>query len=197
MREAARDRRRRARARDARRAARHERIRNRGRAPARVPPQRRRCRRYQPIVGGGANGCILHYRENNAALRDGDLLLIDAGCEYECYASDITRTFPVNGRLFAEQRALYDSRARGAAAAIDAVRPGQPLERPHEAAVRVITQGLVKLGLLEGQLSSEPRRTRTGNFYMHAPGTGSAWTCTTSATTRSATSGACSSPAWS
>ena len=105
---------------------------------------------YLPIVGGGANGCILHYRENDALLRDGDLLLIDAGCEVDCYASDITRTFPVNGRFTPEQLALYQLVLDANYAAIERVKPGNHWNEPHEAAVRVITQGLVKLGLLKG-----------------------------------------------
>ena len=152
---------------------------------------------YLPIVGGGANGCILHYRENDAPLRDGDLLLIDAGCEVDCYASDITRTFPVNGRFSPEQRALYDIVLEANHAAIERVKPGNHWNEPHEAAVRVITQGLVKLGLLKGTRGQTRRdRARTASSSCIAPATGSAWMCMTSATTRSATSGACSSPAW-
>jgi Xaa-Pro aminopeptidase len=108
---------------------------------------------YLPIVGGGANGCILHYRENDAVLADGDLLLIDAGCEVDCYASDLTRTFPVNGRFSSEQRVLYDLVLEANHAAIARVKPGNHWNEPHEAAVRVITQGLVRLGLLKGRPS--------------------------------------------
>jgi Xaa-Pro aminopeptidase len=93
---------------------------------------------YQPIVGGGANGCILHYTENKDRLRDGDLLLIDAGCEYDCYASDITRTFPVSGRFTAEQRALYEVVLEAQLAAIDKVRPGNHWNEPHDAAVKTL-----------------------------------------------------------
>ena len=96
---------------------------------------------YLPIVGGGANGCILHYRENESVLNDGDLLLIDAGCEYQTYASDITRTFPVNGRFSAAQRAAYDVVLEANLAAIDAVRVGNDWNRPHEVAVEVLTAG--------------------------------------------------------
>jgi len=114
---------------------------------------------YQPIVGSGANACILHYRENDHELRAGDLLLIDAGCEYRCYASDITRTFPVSGRFTPPQRALYQI-----------VRPGNDWNEPHLAAVRVITQGLVRLGLLKGRISSLEREGAYRRFFMHRTG---------------------------
>ena len=122
---------------------------------------------YLPIVGGGANGCILHYRENDAALRAGDLLLIDAGCELDCYASDITRTFPVNGRFSPEQRALYDIVLEANYAAIAKVKPGNHWNEPHEAAVRVITQGLLKVGLAEGE-ARQARRERRLSKIFHA-----------------------------
>ncbi len=125
---------------------------------------------YEPIVGGGANACVLHYRANNAPLRDGDLLLIDAGAEYECYASDITRTFPVNGRFSHEQRALYDIVLAAQTAAIDEVRPGRSFDAYHEAAVRTITRGLIKLGLLEGSLEKNLREHAYRKFYMHKTG---------------------------
>ena len=125
---------------------------------------------YEPIVGGGANACVLHYRANNAPLRDGDLLLIDAGAEYECYASDITRTFPVNGRFSPEQRALYDIVLAAQSAAIDEVRPGRAFDAYHEAAVRTITRGLTKLGLLEGSLEKNLRDHAYRKFYMHKTG---------------------------
>jgi len=125
---------------------------------------------YEPIVGGGANGCVLHYRANNAPLRDGDLLLIDAGAEFECYASDITRTFPVNGRFSPEQRALYDVVLAAQTAAIDEVRAGRPFDAYHEAAVRVITRGLIKLGLLEGSIEKNLREHAYRTFYMHKTG---------------------------
>lgn len=104
---------------------------------------------YPSIVGGGANACILHYIENDAPLKDGDLVLIDAGCEYECYASDITRTFPVSGRFSAEQKALYEVVLAAQYAAIDAVHPDNHWNRPHEAALEVLVQGLVELGILQ------------------------------------------------
>jgi Xaa-Pro aminopeptidase len=125
---------------------------------------------YHPIVGGGENACILHYRENDQPLRDGDLLLIDAGCEYQCYASDITRTFPVNGRFTPEQRAVYEVVLEANRAAIKQVRPGNSWNAPHEAAVRVVTQGLVKLGLLKGRTSALERDGAYRRFFMHRTG---------------------------
>jgi Xaa-Pro aminopeptidase len=125
---------------------------------------------YEPIVGGGANGCILHYRANNAPLRDGDLLLIDAGAEYECYASDITRTFPVNGKFSPEQRALYDVVLAAQRAAIAEVRPGKAFGRYHEAAVHTLTAGLIKLGLLKGSVAKNVREQTYRKFYMHKTG---------------------------
>jgi Xaa-Pro aminopeptidase len=125
---------------------------------------------YEPIVGGGANGCVLHYRANNALLRDGDLLLIDAGAEYACYASDITRTFPVNGRYSPEQRALYDIVLAAQLAAIDQVRPGKSFDDYHVAAVRTLTAGLIKLGLLKGSLNANLQAHAYRRFYMHKTG---------------------------
>jgi Xaa-Pro aminopeptidase len=125
---------------------------------------------YEPIVGGGANACVLHYRANDAELRGGDLLLIDAGAEYECYASDITRTFPVNGKFSPEQRALYDIVLAAQAAAIGEVRPGRSFDAYHEAAVRVITRGLIRIGLLEGSLEKNLREHAYRRFYMHKTG---------------------------
>ena len=125
---------------------------------------------YEPIVGGGVNGCVLHYRANNAPLKDGDLLLIDAGAEFQCYASDITRTFPVNGRFSPEQRALYDIVLAAQRAAIAQVRPGRSFEAYHEAAVRTICAGLVKLGLLKGSVEKNIREQSYRRFYMHKTG---------------------------
>ena len=105
---------------------------------------------FPPIVAGGTNACTMHYLANRAPLKDGDLLLIDAGAEVECYASDITRTFPVNGRWTREQRALYEVVLAAQQAAIDEVRPGRPFDAAHHAAVRVIAEGLCALGLLKG-----------------------------------------------
>ena len=125
---------------------------------------------YEPIVGGGANGCVLHYRANNAPLRDGDLLLVDAGAEYDCYASDITRTFPVNGKFSPEQRALYDVVLAAQRAAIAEVRPGKPFGAYHEAAVRTLTAGLIKLGLLKGSVAKNVGEQTYRKFYMHKTG---------------------------
>ena len=125
---------------------------------------------YEPIVGGGANGCVLHYRANNAVLKDGDLLLIDAGAEYQCYASDITRTFPVNGKFSPEQRALYVLVLAAQRAAIAQIRPGRPFGAYHDAAVRVITAGLIKLGLLKGSVDRNIREHTYRRFYMHKTG---------------------------
>lgn len=125
---------------------------------------------YYPIVGGGANGCILHYHENDAALQDGDLLLIDAGCEFHYYASDITRTFPVNGRYSAAQRALYDLVLAANLAAIAKVRPGNHWNEPHEAAVQVLVDGLIRLGLLKGRASALIKSEAYKRFYMHRTG---------------------------
>lgn len=125
---------------------------------------------YEPIVGGGANACVLHYRANNAPLKDGDLLLIDAGAEFQCYASDITRTIPVNGRYAPEQRALYDIVLAAQRAAIDLVRPGKPFGAYHDAAVRTITAGLIKLGLLKGSVEKNLREQSYKRFYMHKTG---------------------------
>jgi Xaa-Pro aminopeptidase len=125
---------------------------------------------YPAIVGGGANGCILHYTENDAPLRDGDLLLIDAGCELECYASDITRTFPVNGRFSAAQRALYELVLEANYAAIAQVRPGNHWNHPHQAAVKVLTRGLLRLGLLKGSVPSLIKSEAYRKFFMHRTG---------------------------
>jgi Xaa-Pro aminopeptidase len=125
---------------------------------------------YHPIVGSGANACILHYHENSDELRDGDLLLIDAGCEYELYASDITRTFPVSGRFTPEQRAVYEVVLEAQRAAIDKTLPGHHWNEPHDAAVKAITQGLVKLGLLKGKVPSLIKEGAYRKFYMHRTG---------------------------
>jgi Xaa-Pro aminopeptidase len=125
---------------------------------------------YHPIVGGGANGCILHYHENSDELKDGDLLLIDAGCEYELYASDITRTFPVGGRFTPEQRAIYEVVLEAQYAAIDKTRPGNHWNDPHLAAVKAITQGLVKLGILKGKVQTLIKDGEYRKFFMHRTG---------------------------
>ncbi len=125
---------------------------------------------YGSIVGGGANACVLHYVDNSALLQDGDLVLIDAGCEYQHYAADITRTFPVNGRFSAPQQALYEVVLAAQLAAIDAVRAGNHWDEPHKATVRVITEGLVELGLLKGNVGELIERNAYAEFYMHRAG---------------------------
>ena len=126
---------------------------------------------YPSIVGGGANGCILHYIENNASLKEGDLVLIDAGCEYECYASDITRTFPVSGRFSAEQKALYEVVLAAQYAAIEAVHPDNHWNRPHEAALEVLVQGLIELGILKGMTVEQAIEEEAYRpYFMHRTG---------------------------
>ncbi len=125
---------------------------------------------YNTIVGGGKNGCVLHYVDNNDVLQDGDLVLIDAGCELDYYAADITRTFPVNGKFSPEQRALYELTLKAQYAAIDTIRPGNHWNEPHEASVRVITEGLVELGLLIGEVEQLIEEEAYKEFYMHRIG---------------------------
>ncbi len=125
---------------------------------------------YNTIVGGGDNGCILHYVDNSDALKDGDLVLIDAGCELDYYAADITRTFPVNGKFSKEQRVLYELTLKAQQAAIDAIKPGRHWNEPHEASVQVITEGLVELGLLLGDVPDLIESEAYKEFYMHRIG---------------------------
>ena len=125
---------------------------------------------YSPIVAGGPNACVLHYVANNMPLRDGDLLLIDAGCELDGYASDITRTFPVNGRFSGAQREVYELVLASQRAAMDKVRPGTAWNEPHDAAVRVLAQGLLDLKLLAGSLDSVLEKELYKRFYMHRTG---------------------------
>jgi Xaa-Pro aminopeptidase len=125
---------------------------------------------YMPIVGGGENACVLHYIENNAALNDGELLLIDAGAEYDGYASDITRTFPVNGTFSSEQRALYDLVLAAQLEAIDHARPGNQWDDIHDAAVRVVTRGLVDMGILKGKPESIIEDESFTRLYVHKTG---------------------------
>jgi Xaa-Pro aminopeptidase len=125
---------------------------------------------YPPIVGGGGNACVLHYVDNGDELKDGDLVLVDAGCEYGYYASDITRTFPVNGRFSPAQRALYEMVLAAQEAAIAKVKPGNHWNDPHDAAVRVITKGLVDLGLLKGMVPRLVKEQAYAKFYMHRTG---------------------------
>ncbi|MEW5770733.1 MAG: aminopeptidase P N-terminal domain-containing protein [Pseudomonadota bacterium] len=125
---------------------------------------------YTSIVAGGANACVLHYVSNDQPLRDGDLLLIDAAGEYHGYAADITRTFPVNGRFSAAQRDAYELVLAAQLAAIDAVRPGNTFNAPHEAALRVLTQGMVDLKLLSGEVDGLIESEAYKRFYMHRTG---------------------------
>ncbi|MEW6253816.1 MAG: M24B family metallopeptidase, partial [Planctomycetota bacterium] len=125
---------------------------------------------YTSIVASGANACVLHYVFNDKPLNDGDLLLIDAAAEFRSYAADITRTFPVNGRFSAAQRDAYEVVLAAQTAAIAAVRPGNCWNDPHEAAVRVLTQGMVDLGLLTGDVDSLIESNAYNRFYMHRTG---------------------------
>ncbi len=125
---------------------------------------------YPCIVGGGANGCILHYTENSDTLNDGDLVLIDAGAEYQGYASDITRTFPVNGRFTPNQRAVYEAVLAAQQAAIQKIVPGNHWNDPHEAAIRTLTRSLVDLGILKGQLTRLIKDAAYKPFFMHRTG---------------------------
>ena len=125
---------------------------------------------YLPIVGGGDNACILHYINNNHELKDGDLVLIDAGAEYDYYASDITRTFPVNGKYSQAQKELYKIVLDAHAAALSKAKPGNHWNEPHDAAVEVITQGLIDIGLLKGDLKSNLEERNYIEFYMHKTG---------------------------
>ena len=125
---------------------------------------------YSPIVAGGANACVLHYVGNSQSLRDGDLLLIDAGCEVDSYAADITRTFPVSGKFSPAQRDVYQLVLAAQDAAIAQIRPGQPWDAPHEAAVRVLAQGMLDLRLLTGNLDGVIESGAYRRFYMHRTG---------------------------
>jgi Xaa-Pro aminopeptidase len=125
---------------------------------------------YPPIVGGGANACVLHYTDNDAELRDGELLLIDAGAEIDGYAADITRTFPVGGKYRGEQRAIYELVLAAQLAAIEQVRPGKHWNEPHETAVRTLTRGLKDLGLLKGDVDAHIEKGDYKRFYMHRTG---------------------------
>lgn len=122
---------------------------------------------YPPIVGGGANSCILHYVDNNAPLQDGDLVLIDAGCEWQNYASDVTRTLPVNGRFSREQKAIYELILEAQTAVIAKVAPGIRFDQLQETAVKIITEGLVRLGILSGKVDQLIQDKAYSSFYMH------------------------------
>jgi Xaa-Pro aminopeptidase len=122
---------------------------------------------YGSIVGSGPNATILHHRKNDRRMSAGELLLIDAGCELEYYASDVTRTFPVDGRFTKEQRAVYAAVLRAQEACIEAVRPGTTLEAIHQLAVRTLAAGMIELGLIEGPLDKAIEEKRHERFYMH------------------------------
>ena len=122
---------------------------------------------YIPIVGSGKNSCVLHYNSNNSVLKDGDLVLIDAGCETEFYASDITRTYPVNGKFTRQQKEIYNIVLDAQKAAISQARRGNKFSDPHDAAVIIITQGLTKIGLLKGNISDLIKEKSYTRFFMH------------------------------
>ena len=125
---------------------------------------------YPSIVAGGANACVLHYIQNDAVLRDGDLLLIDAGCEYNGYASDITRTFPVNGKFSPIQKDVYQVVLHAQIAAIKAAKPGNEWETPHNEALKVLAQGFVDLGLCNGSVDAVIESGAYKKYYMHRTG---------------------------
>ncbi len=125
---------------------------------------------YTTIVGGGGNACVLHYIENNQKLKNNDLVLIDAGCELHGYAADITRTFPVGGKFTTEQAAIYDIVLAAQHAAMEVIAPGRNWNEPHEASVKVITAGLIDLGLLSGSLEENIEKGLYKAFYMHRIG---------------------------
>lgn len=122
---------------------------------------------YGPIVGSGPNATILHYRKNDRKMQDGDLLLIDAGAEYGYYASDVTRTFPVNGKFSKEQRAIYELVLAAQDASINAVRPGATIDDVHMASVNTLTRGMLELGLLQGSFDEAIEKATYKLFYMH------------------------------
>lgn len=125
---------------------------------------------YNSIVGAGKNTCILHYIKNNQEIKDGDLVLIDAGAEYQNYASDITRTFPANGRFSAEQRAIYELVLASQLAAIKVTKPGASWTAMQDVIVKILTQGLVDLGILKGNVDSLIEKEAYFPFYMHRSG---------------------------
>ena len=125
---------------------------------------------YQPIVGSGPNACVLHYVDNDRQMMDGDLVLVDIGCEHDYYASDVTRTFPVNGRFSDAQRTIYEIVLEAHQAALDNIGPGRHWNEPHDAAVKVITKGLRRIGLLTGQLPSLIRKQTYRRYFMHRTG---------------------------
>ena len=122
---------------------------------------------YGTIVGAGDNACILHYTENNQALKEGDLVLIDAGCEWQGYASDITRTFPVSGQFSVQQKQLYQLVLNAQLAAFDVIKPNNTLKQASDVAIAVITQGLIDLKILKGNLAGNIEQQTYREFYMH------------------------------
>jgi len=122
---------------------------------------------YGTIVGAGDNACILHYTENNQALKAGDLVLIDAGCEWQGYASDITRTFPVSGTFSTEQKQLYQLVLNAQVAAFDMIKPNNTIKQASDVAIAVITQGLIDLDILKGELADNIDQRTYREFYMH------------------------------
>lgn len=125
---------------------------------------------YNSIVGSGRNTCILHYISNDKKIEDGDLILIDAGCEYQNYASDITRTFPANGEFSGEQRAIYELVLESQLAAIKSIKPGASWTRAQDVIVKVLTQGLVDLGILKGNVDNLIEKQAYFPYYMHRSG---------------------------
>lgn len=125
---------------------------------------------YSSIVGAGRNSCVLHYINNTAKIKDGDLVLIDAGAEYQNYAADITRAFPANGKFTGEQRAIYELVLESQIAAIKAVKPGAPWTAPQTVIIKVLTQGLIDLGILKGKVDSLIEKKAYLPFYMHNSG---------------------------
>jgi Xaa-Pro aminopeptidase len=125
---------------------------------------------YQPIVGSGSNACVLHYVDNDRQMADGDLVLVDIGCEHDYYASDVTRTFPVNGRFSDAQRAVYEIVLAAHQAALEHIAPGSHWNEAHNAAVKVITLGLRRIGLIKGNLTSLIKKQAYQRFFMHRTG---------------------------
>jgi Xaa-Pro aminopeptidase len=125
---------------------------------------------YNTIVGAGVNGCILHYTENESEMRDGDLVLIDAGCEFHGYAGDITRTFPVNGKFSPAQRAIYDIVLACLNRSLELFRPGISIREVNDEVVRIMVTGLVELGILEGDVDTLIAEEVHRQFYMHGLG---------------------------
>jgi len=125
---------------------------------------------YLPIIGGGKNACILHYVKNNKELKNGDLVLVDAGAECGYYASDITRTYPVNGKYTDAQKEIYSIVLAAHTAAVAKVKPGNHWNEPHDAAVEVISQGLIDLGLITGTLEDVLKDHLYAEFFMHKTG---------------------------